>query len=174
MKMTFILTLAGLAIGFALPALAQEQNTVDPEVRQQIEAVTKRREEAHNKHDAAAWAAFYTQDAIDVWYSGAAVGLPAILKRYEAEFASYPPERSFKVVQVYAIGNEICAVMEFIHQYRGKRQNVVIYVHEADDWKVRLSYVNSLTFFGFDSLVLSALLNGHDTMRPTYAKQMSW
>ena len=37
--MTFILILAGLAIGFALPGLAQEQNAVDPEVRQQIEVV---------------------------------------------------------------------------------------------------------------------------------------
>jgi hypothetical protein len=64
------------------------------------------------------------------------------VKRYEAEFASYPPERSYKVVQVYAIGNEICAVMEFIHQYSGKRQIVVIYVHDAGEWKVRLSYVN--------------------------------
>jgi hypothetical protein len=33
-----ILTLVGLAISFAMPALAQQQNTVDPEVRQQIEA----------------------------------------------------------------------------------------------------------------------------------------
>jgi hypothetical protein len=56
MKMPFILTLAGLAIGFALPGLAQEQDTVAPEVRQQIEAVTTRREEAYNKYDAAAWA----------------------------------------------------------------------------------------------------------------------
>jgi len=82
--MTFILAFAGLAIGFALPGLAQEQDEVDSEVRQQIEAVTKRREEAYNKHDAAAWSAFYTQDAIDVWTwepDGAAVGLPAIAKR---------------------------------------------------------------------------------------------
>jgi hypothetical protein len=67
MKMRLLSTLAALAIGVAVPALAQEQNSVDPEVRQQIEAVTKRREEAYNKHDAAAWSAFYTQDAIDVW-----------------------------------------------------------------------------------------------------------
>ena len=33
MKVRLLLTLAGLAIGFAAPALAQEQNTVDPEVR---------------------------------------------------------------------------------------------------------------------------------------------
>jgi hypothetical protein len=39
MKIRLLFTLAGLAIGFAAPVLAQEQNTVDPEVRQQIEAV---------------------------------------------------------------------------------------------------------------------------------------
>jgi hypothetical protein len=147
MKMPFILTLAGLAITVAAPALAQEQNSVDPEIRQQIEAVTKKREEAYNKYDAVAYAAFYTQDAIDVWSwlseGGAAVGLPAIVKRYEAEFASYPTKQSFKVVQVYAIGNEICAVGEFTHYHMyGKGHSVVVYVHEADDWKVRLSYVN--------------------------------
>ena len=83
MKIRTVVTIVGLAIGFALPGLAQEQNAVDPELRQQIEAVTKRREEAYNKHDAAAWSAFYTQDAIDVWTwepNGAAVGLPAIVK----------------------------------------------------------------------------------------------
>jgi hypothetical protein len=124
---------------------AQEQNTVDPEVRQQIEAVTKQREEAYNKHDAAAWSAFYTQGAIDVWTwesVGTAVGLPAIEKRYAAEFASYPPKQSFKVVRVYAIGNEICAVMEYKHQLHAKGHALVIYVRDAGDWKVRLSYIN--------------------------------
>jgi hypothetical protein len=33
MKMRLLPALAALAIGFAVPALAQEQNTVDPEVR---------------------------------------------------------------------------------------------------------------------------------------------
>ena len=54
MKIRLLFTLAALAIGLAAPTLAQLQNTVDPEVRQEIEAVTKRREEAYNKHDAAA------------------------------------------------------------------------------------------------------------------------
>jgi hypothetical protein len=147
MKIRTVVTLVGLAISFAMPALAQVQSAVDPEVRQQIEAVTKRREEAYNKYDAAAWAAFYTQDAIDVWSwlseGGAAVGLPAILKRYSDEFASYPAKQSFKVVQVYAIGNEICAVTEFMHYHMyGKGNTVVVYVHDAEDWKVRFSYSN--------------------------------
>jgi hypothetical protein len=152
MKMRLLFTLAALAIGVAMPALAQEKNTIDPElrsadpeIRQQIEAVTKRREEAYNKHDAAAWSAFYTQDAIDVWTwqpDSTAVGLPAIVKRYEAEFASYPAPQSLKIIRVYAIGNEICAVMEYKHHMHAKGHALVIYVRDADDWKVRLSYVN--------------------------------
>ena len=39
MKMRLLLTLIGLAVSFAVPICAQEQNTVDPEMRQQIEAI---------------------------------------------------------------------------------------------------------------------------------------
>jgi hypothetical protein len=64
MKMRLLLTLAGLAIGFAVPTFAQEKDTVDPEVRQQIEAAVKKHQEAYNRYDAAAYAALYTRDAI--------------------------------------------------------------------------------------------------------------
>ncbi len=45
MKMRLLLALAGLAIGFAVPALAEEQNAVEPEVRQQIEALVAKQDE---------------------------------------------------------------------------------------------------------------------------------
>jgi len=57
MKIRSLLALVGLAISFAMPALAQEQNTVDPEVRQQIEAALTKFDEAFNKNDATATAA---------------------------------------------------------------------------------------------------------------------
>jgi hypothetical protein len=38
MKVRLLLTLAALTIGFAAPSFAQGKDTVDPEVRQQIEA----------------------------------------------------------------------------------------------------------------------------------------
>ena len=66
MKTCLLLTLVWLPISFALPTFAQEQNTVDPEVRQQIKAVATQYAEAYNKHDAAAVAALYTQNAIRV------------------------------------------------------------------------------------------------------------
>ena len=61
MKTRLLLAVAGFAIGFVLPVLAQEQNMVDPEVRQQIEAVLRKHEEAYNEYDAAAFAAGFTQ-----------------------------------------------------------------------------------------------------------------
>ena len=55
--MRFLPTLVVLALGFAVPLVAQEQRAVDPEVRQQIEAVLVKFGDAFNKHDAAAIAA---------------------------------------------------------------------------------------------------------------------
>ena len=49
MKMHLRFITAGLIIGLALPVVAQEQNTVDPEVRRQIEAVQMKFDEASNK-----------------------------------------------------------------------------------------------------------------------------
>jgi hypothetical protein len=92
MKIRLLFTLAGLAIGFAAPVLAQEQNTVDPEVRQQIEAVAMKFDEAY-KQDAAALAALYTQNAVQVWGwesgSGAVSGQQAIEKVCERARGGY-------------------------------------------------------------------------------------
>jgi ketosteroid isomerase-like protein len=90
--MRLLVTFAGLAISIAVPILAQEQNTVDPEIRQQIEAAHMKFEEAYNKQDAAAIAALFTQDAVEVlaWETagGLASGQQAIKKRYETALAS--------------------------------------------------------------------------------------
>ena len=83
MKIRFLLALVGVAIGFALPTFAEEKNTVAPRVYQQIEAVFTQFQEAFNKHDAAAMAALYTQDAVEVRsWQGMASGREAIQKRF--------------------------------------------------------------------------------------------
>jgi hypothetical protein len=61
MKIRLLLILAGLAISFGVPTLAQEPNTVDPEVLQQIEAVLMKFDDAYNKNDAAATAGLFLQ-----------------------------------------------------------------------------------------------------------------
>ena len=46
MKLPLLISLVGLAIGFAVPIRAQEKESVDPEVRQQIEALNREYDEA--------------------------------------------------------------------------------------------------------------------------------
>jgi uncharacterized protein (TIGR02246 family) len=146
MKIRLLCALIGLAIGFALPAFAQEQNAVDPEVRQQIEAVLTKYEDAYNKNDAAAIAALYTAEAAEVFdeYTaggGSASGREAIQQTYAGWFASSPSKRSLKLVQMYTIGDDVCAVSEFSrHLHSRKGYNAKILVREPDGWKIRMAY----------------------------------
>ena len=98
MKMRYLLLpLAGLVSTYALPTFGQERNAVDPEVRQQIEALLVKGDEAYNKHDAAALAAGYTEDAVFVGGGGGPephYGCQAIEKRIALDMASYPGEVS--------------------------------------------------------------------------------
>src|SRR6266850_5215370 len=49
MKIRLLPALVGVATSFAVPAFAQQKDTFDPEVRQQIEAALTNFEEAYNK-----------------------------------------------------------------------------------------------------------------------------
>jgi hypothetical protein len=124
MKVRLLLAIAGLAVGFFVPTFAQEKDAVDPEVRQQIEAAHTKFEEAYNKHDAAAIAALYTQDAVQFWSGWSADALASgqqpIEKRYASVFASSPGEFVGQLVQVYAIGNEMSVIVKGVRVRYGR------------------------------------------------------
>jgi uncharacterized protein (TIGR02246 family) len=143
MKMHLVAVVA-LAMSFAVPTFAQEQNTVDPEVRQEIEAAHSKFVEAQNKGDAAAIADLFTQDAIQIMYGlsegGLASGQQAIEKRYRAFFAA-PSNLDSKILQMYPIGSDICVITEFkVPTWKG--HVVTIYGRDADTWKIRMAYSN--------------------------------
>ena len=144
MKTRALLVLVGLALCFALPVLAEENDKVGLETRQQIEAVLKMREEAINKNDAAKVSALYTQEATSIrsWESdgGLASGRQAIEKRYAAEFASSPGAFVDTLASVCPAGNEMCAISEGSWGL-WKGYYVRIYVWDADSWKIRVEYV---------------------------------
>ena len=146
MKIRLLLALVGLAISFALPTFAQQTNTPDPQVRREIEAALMKFDEAFNKHDAAAIAALFTLDAVQVlnWGGGGTFsGQQAIEKNYAVDFASSPPEFVEKLIHVYAIGGEISAISEWSHGiWNGYHAR--IYVRDADAWKIRMDYAMHL------------------------------
>jgi ketosteroid isomerase-like protein len=142
MKKQLLYALVGLTIGFAMPTFAQEQNTVGPEMRQQIEAAYMNFAEAFNKHDAAAIAALYTEDAVQVWNydnRGTASGQQAIEKRYADELALSPGNLVEKLVQLYGVGDEITPISEWSKGV-WKGYKVRIYVRDLDAWKIRMEY----------------------------------
>jgi ketosteroid isomerase-like protein len=143
MKMPLLITIAGLAIGFAVPALAQEKDSVDPEVRQQIEAELMKYDDAFNKHDAVAIADLFALDAVEVfgWESdGAVFGQQAIQKRYAVNLAAGMNNHAIKLVQAYPISSEVCAITkETVAHWSNSA--VRIYVRDADTWKIKSAYV---------------------------------
>jgi ketosteroid isomerase-like protein len=77
MKIRVLGALVGLAISSAVPTFAQS-----PQLREALAAYDKKEEEAFNNNDAAALAALYTEDAVEVTDSGTLYGREAIEKHY--------------------------------------------------------------------------------------------
>ena len=146
MNIRLVAALIGLAISFAFPIYAQDQNAVDPKTRQEIEAVGMQFIEAYNKHDAAAVAALYTHDAVRVdnpsgFGRALIVGRKAVEKLFETDFTgswSSSP-RVGKLVQMYAFEDSIASISEWSKaQYNG--HSVQIFVRDPDTWKIRMEY----------------------------------
>jgi ketosteroid isomerase-like protein len=147
MKIRLLVSLAGLIIGFAVPALAQEQNAVDPEARQNVEAAVMKFVEAYNKHDVASISALFTQDAVEVraWATslggGAFSGRKGLEKMFAGDFATNPGKMVNKLVELYPIGNAVCEITDSGVGGR-KSKTVMIWVRDGDSWKASLGYVN--------------------------------
>jgi uncharacterized protein (TIGR02246 family) len=145
MKFRLLLTLVGLAIGFTAQPSAQEKNTVDPEVRQQIEALSRQYDEAFNRNDPGAVADLFTADAVEAGPEEVASGQQEIEDRYKVLFESQPNSHASKLDQVYAIGNRVCAIMEWSMMQKKHASEpmllkegyvVTINVREGNAWKI--------------------------------------
>ena len=156
MKIHLILTIAGLAISFALPTFAQEKDAaVDPQIVQQLHAIGKKSDEAFLKGDAAALAALYTEDAVYVTNTGPIRGRQAIEKYYADRFQEvryFRHDTKYDPTSPHPIGTDGNAVWEngewsgtfFLqgedcgpHQVRGYFSS--INVREGNTWRVYMS-----------------------------------
>jgi ketosteroid isomerase-like protein len=152
MKTRLLLAVIAMAIGFTLPIFAQEQKTVDPKMRQEVEAIEMKLQEAYNNRDVATISALHTQDAVEVRAAGGGTragvfsGRQALEKMFAADFASSPGKMVNTIVQVYAIDeNNICAIANTSVGTRWKAYTVTAYVRALDGtWKIHMTYVNPL------------------------------
>ena len=156
MKIRYLLVLVGLAISFALPAVAQQKDTLDPQLRQVADALSKKFDEAYDNNDAAAVAALFTEDAVLVTTQGTIYGREAIEKHYadvfqKVHFSNHiakPDQYSPHIIGT--AGNEIWATGEWSLTIKGQNFGPIeekgywteIYVREGDAWKVRMQTWN--------------------------------
>ena len=162
MKTGSLLAVAGSVICFAVPAFAQQKNTADSKIVQQRDllgvakaidvfgALGLKLDEAFNKNDASAIAALFTEDGILVASDGMFSGRQAIEKRYADIFQRWPITTfSGQRYQLNAIDNAVWSVGEWwstIQSETGPKFEggywSAIYIHEGDDWKIRLLTVS--------------------------------
>ena len=154
-----LLTLVGLAIGFALPTFAQQTNMPDPKLREAFATLLKTMDDGFVNSDAAALAAFYTDDAIHVTFNRPPIyGREAIQKHFEndfkklklhfIQFISKPEEYSPHVIGT--AGNELWGTGEFDQTFQVENGNplritgryLTILVREGDAWKTKVDTYN--------------------------------
>ena len=158
MKIRLRLTLAGLVISFAVPAFAQQKDTVDQRITQQRDLLGDanalgefgvlgiKEEEAFKENDASAVAALFTEDGVLVAPDGMSYGRQAIEKRYADTFRRWPITTfSSQRYQLNAIDNAVWTVgvwwstlqSETGPKFEGGYWSA-IYVREGDVWKIRM------------------------------------
>jgi ketosteroid isomerase-like protein len=152
---TRLLVLAGLAIGFAISAFAQQKEVVDPKIIEGLSANGKKFAEAFNNNDAAALAALYTEDAIFVTDRGIIHGRPAIEVWWADTFnAVHPKNYSDKAdpssLRVVGTADNIRVAGEWNETLQGKNGEPIqakgywsdILVREGDDWEIQVDAWN--------------------------------
>jgi ketosteroid isomerase-like protein len=156
MKIRLVIALIGLTISFVVPAFAQQKETVDPQIIEQLAALGEKTREAWNNNDAAALAATYTEDAIVVHETGRVYGREAIGKYYADLFKQVHFSNQIGKWDQYSphimgtAGNEIWSNGEWSLTYQVNGSGPIqikgywsnIQVREGDAWKTRMEMSN--------------------------------
>ena len=148
MKMRLLVTLTGLVISFAVPTFAQQKDTGDTKIAQQIRALAIEYANAFNRHDAAAVAALFAGDGVRVSGAGESHGQPAIAKsfaRYEFQWWNCT-DLLKRIDRVITVGNRTIAqgIWSLTYQDLGAAKPnkpdgghlTWVLVREGDTWKI--------------------------------------
>jgi len=139
-----------------LPTSVQEKNTVDPQLREQVLALANKFNEAWNNNDAAALAALFTEDGIEVTDRGPIYGREALQKNWTDMFQHVQISNHLNTPDEYSphiigtAGNEVWMSGKYSHTLRGENFGPVeqtgywclILVREGDAWKTRMQIWN--------------------------------
>jgi len=154
MKIRLVVVLAGLAISFAVPAFAQERETVDPQTKAQLDGLTQKFITAIDSNDAAQMASVFAKDAVYVTNKGPLHGQEEIQNYFADLFKqvhisdhwSQVDSSSLQVIgpdKVWRNG-EWCTTVQLPNGNRATQEGFwsAVEVREGDAWKHLLLTVN--------------------------------
>jgi uncharacterized protein (TIGR02246 family) len=148
MKMRLVVALTGLVISFAVPTFAQQKDTGDTKIAQQIRALAIEYANAYNRHDAAGVAALFTENGVRVNGSGEHHGRPAIANSYaKYEFLWWNCNDLLKRIdRVLTVGNRVMVQGLWMLNYQSlgatkpnthdEGHFTWVLVREGDTWKI--------------------------------------
>ena len=140
MKTRILLALAGVAAVWITPAFSQDE--VTPEIRQQIEALNQKFDEAINNHDPAACAACCIPTAVVITPVGTFVGQQEIEKCYAGVFQRFVTlsHQVDKIAHLYNFRSDLSGLTTYSSN-AGTGMRTVIYTRQGDTWKIRVMVV---------------------------------
>src|SRR5258708_27324482 len=150
MKIRLLFALVGLAISFALPTFAQQTNTPDPQLRERLITRIKAHTDALDKNDAAAVAANFTEDAVNVEQDGPTFGREAIEKLWADRFQKVHFSNNLVTVDedsphiIGTDGKQMWATGGWSATIQGPNLDPTqikgywSVIREGDDWKIRM------------------------------------
>jgi ketosteroid isomerase-like protein len=152
MKIRSVVAIVGLAISFAVPAFAQHKDAADPQIRQQLDALGQKYDEAWNSGDAVALAATFTENAVLVNDTGPIYGREAIEKYYAELFQKVHFSNWLTTIDhiIGTTGNEVWETGGWSGTIQGQHFGPIhskgyvssIAVREGDVWKKRMQISN--------------------------------
>jgi len=152
-----LLALVGLAIFFALPTIAQQTNTPDPQLREALAALNKKFDEGFVNSDAAALAALYTDDGVHITFNEAPIfGREAIQKHFEDDFKKIHFIKYLSNLEEYSphvigtAGNALWSTGEFDQTFQVEHGNplrikghlLFVLVRDGDALKIKVDTFN--------------------------------
>jgi uncharacterized protein (TIGR02246 family) len=146
MKSVLAVALTGLAISFTAPVFAQQKDSIDPIIDQQIRRLVAKYDEEYNKQDWTAVAALFTEHGISMTaHDGTFHGRQAIEKQYAKTFQIWHPNNIFKTVdRVLVVRNEArlfgrrsVTFKDDAYTRHVEGHFLWVLVREGDTWKIR-------------------------------------
>ena len=151
MKIRILGALVGLAISFALPTFAQQSETVDPQIIEQLSALGKKWDEAENNNDATTLAALFTEDGVFVTNTGPVYGRQAIARWYTDDFQEWHHSNHIQKsdpnsLRIIGTADNVASHGEWSLTIQGKTGDPIqlnghysaINTREGNDWKIRM------------------------------------